>query len=321
MDAKPKPHILRTGILLAVVLAAVLCGVVWSGVGAGYAAPAHVTIYTVYHDDGFEYLTNDNATYRTDADEVAYCMDRTAKTPDAQGTLYSQVFAGTAETDYIIAKGYPATCRISGIDWTEYEARAITQIASWYSTRPDLDIQAYEANNGLRVTPDYIIEAGRVFSNEAKAYQGGDPSIDGASAVYHADDPKMQRMLTETPGGKVEIRKSSSNPSITDGNACYSLEGAVYGVYKDEACTQKIGEITLAEDGTGSLEVRRTGLLYIKELFAPEGFSLDDEVYTVQVGIMETVSIEVGDDPINDPAPILVQKLDGESWKTPQDPR
>lgn len=55
---------------------------VWSGVGAGYAAPAHVTIYTVYHDDGFEYLTNDNATYRTDADEVAYCMDRTAKTPD-----------------------------------------------------------------------------------------------------------------------------------------------------------------------------------------------------------------------------------------------
>lgn len=92
-------------------------------------------------------------------------------------------------------------------------------------------------------------------------------------------------------------------------------------MYKDEACTQKIGEITLAEDGTGSLEVRRTGLLYIKELFAPEGFSLDDEVYTVQVGIMETVSIEVEDDPINDPAPILVQKLDGESWKTPQDPR
>lgn len=37
------------------------------------------------------------------------------------------------------------------------------------------------------------------------------------------------------PKGNLTIEKSSANPSITDNNNCYSLEGAEYGLYNSEA--------------------------------------------------------------------------------------
>ena len=37
--------------------------------------------------------------------------------------------------------------------------------------------------------------------------------------------------------GFAKLIKASANPRITDGNKCYTLSGAVYGVYSDAACT------------------------------------------------------------------------------------
>lgn len=42
----------------------------------------------------------------------------------------------------------------------------------------------------------------------------------------------------------LQLQKQSSNISISNNNACYSLAGAVYGIYSDAACTKKVGEIT-----------------------------------------------------------------------------
>lgn len=38
---------------------------------------------------------------------------------------------------------------------------------------------------------------------------------------------------------KLQLHKSSSNTELTAGNGCYSLSGAVYGIYSDKACTKK----------------------------------------------------------------------------------
>ena len=51
--------------------------------------------------------------------------------------------------------------------------------------------------------------------------------------------------------GTVEVFKSSTNPSLTDGNACYTLEGAEYTVYRDEACSDLVDSFTTGKDGHG----------------------------------------------------------------------
>ena len=58
--------------------------------------------------------------------------------------------------------------------------------------------------------------------------------------------------------GTAKLKKVSANTNITDNNRCYSLKGAVYGVYKSEAGA-KNGEtpyktMTTDESGNATLE-------------------------------------------------------------------
>ena len=92
--------------------------------------------------------------------------------------------------------------------------------------------------------------------------------------------------------GYIDLQKKSANESITNGNSCYSLEGAVYGIYGDKSCNNKVMQITTnrngyattkgAKEGDVSIEDRITlSTYYIKEITAPKGFALDNSVYTV----------------------------------------
>lgn len=64
------------------------------------------------------------------------------------------------------------------------------------------------------------------------------------------------------------------------------LEGAVFGLYSDKACTDasKIAEATTGSDGLATfnvmLDLEKT--YYVKEISAPAGYKLDDTVYEVQ---------------------------------------
>ena len=46
--------------------------------------------------------------------------------------------------------------------------------------------------------------------------------------------------LVEDEKIMLQIHKYSTNTNITNNNSCYSLAGAVYGVYTDAACTKKV---------------------------------------------------------------------------------
>lgn len=115
--------------------------------------------------------------------------------------------------------------------------------------------------------------------------------------------------------GSIDLQKVSNNPSITEGNDCYSLEGAEYTVYSDEACTNEVGKLVTDSSGYAKLENVSEGWKWVEETKAPEGFWRDETVYKVYVEANATVRVNgstVEDTPINDPAPMLVQKLDKE---------
>lgn len=56
---------------------------------------------------------------------------------------------------------------------------------------------------------------------------------------------------------------------------------AIYGVYTDEVCKNKVGEIRIDEKGCGSIKLPNRQY-YVKEIKAPTGYSLSTEVFALK---------------------------------------
>lgn len=123
---------------------------------------------------------------------------------------------------------------------------------------------------------------------------------------------------------KLQLQKSSSNPELTAGNDCYSLNGAEYGIYTNKACTKKIGSITTNASGYGSYSkyVDASASYYAKETKAPKGYELDETVYTfVNSGKKaadgtKIYSFSCTDEPVDDPVGIVLQKKNAITGET-----
>ncbi len=79
-----------------------------------------------------------------------------------------------------------------------------------------------------------------------------------------------------------EITKvlKSDNKVVINGTSPIDGTKAVYGVYTDQACTDKVGEITIGTDGVGSIELPNRQY-YVKEISAPTGYSISEEVFAL----------------------------------------
>jgi|GEM_PF-5838539 len=89
--------------------------------------------------------------------------------------------------------------------------------------------------------------------------------------------------------GKIRILKKAVETGISLSKESYSLEGAVYGVYKDEKCEESIKELVTREDGTTEGFILPGGRFYVKEISASKGFLVDETIYPVDV-VMEQVT-------------------------------
>ncbi len=112
------------------------------------------------------------------------------------------------------------------------------------------------------------------------------------------------------------LKKSSTDPSLTESLSLYSLKGAVYDVYSDEALKEKVGSLKTDAAGTaGVLEDLKVGTYYIKESTAPDGFLLDEKVYKVTGQADERVTVTASDSPSYATIRLLLQKIDAETGK------
>lgn len=70
-----------------------------------------------------------------------------------------------------------------------------------------------------------------------------------------------------------------------DANTNINLAGAVFGIYKDEACTSLITKMPATnEKGSTSVEFTKTqDVVYLKEITAPVGYRLNTNAYNVQL--------------------------------------
>ena len=116
-----------------------------------------------------------------------------------------------------------------------------------------------------------------------------------------------------TPTGTVSLSKTSANTGITSGNSCYSLAGAVYGIYSDAGCSAQVTTLTTDAGGNAAAVSLNAGTYYYKELTAPAGYALDSSVQSFTVTDGQNTALRVSDTPTNDPVRISINKVDSET--------
>lgn len=125
------------------------------------------------------------------------------------------------------------------------------------------------------------------------------------------------------PLGKLQIKKTSANTSITDNNSCYSLANAVYGVYKSESDAKndknRVSSLKTNENGWSNTIELNADTYYLKEVTPPKGYALSPAINKITVASGKTTQYgtnnELKDYPQSDPVRILLGKVDKETNK------
>jgi uncharacterized surface anchored protein len=162
-------------------------------------------------------------------------------------------------------------------------------------------------------------EFGTYYVRETKAPQGYERNTT-TYTVHLTNDNQIitVRAKDEPVLGSIELTKSSANPSISDGNECYRLNGARYGIYRSEADARaganRYREIVTNNAGYGTAEGLPLGEYWVREYQAPEGYAKDASVYYVDITTARTkVTVSSKDQPKNDPIAILLSKADADT--------
>ena len=137
--------------------------------------------------------------------------------------------------------------------------------------------------------------------------------MDQYTAYVAYNDKQDIVWIEKDQKGSLNLKKESANPEMTDGNSCYSREDAIYGVYKEQACTTKIADLTTDAQGNSNTVEVDAGTYFIKEIKAPKGFVLDQKVHPVTVTAGRTAVVKVKDLPQLDPVGVLLGKIDKET--------
>lgn len=129
---------------------------------------------------------------------------------------------------------------------------------------------------------------------------------------------------TPPRGGYAYVKKVSSTPVITDGNAMYSLAGAVYTI-SDASGTVK-ATLTTKDDGTTDTVKLSNGTYYVKETQESKGYHIDKSMNGENGGKGRTLTItssntsaspavvNSSESPYVDPPEFVIQKVDADGY-------
>ena len=182
-------------------------------------------------------------------------------------------------------------------------AYVITHMAlSWVYDGCSDDSDAFKGN---AATADGI----KNMVNLINAYSWTVPS-DFAAFTFGTSGQTMGFGYFYNPVGSVNLKKTSANPAISDGNSCYSLKDAVYGVYGDSGCTDQRATLTTDESGNSNSVDLSPGTYWVKEISAPKGFALDTIAHQITINGGQNTTVELQDMPQADPVTIVLGKVD-----------
>lgn len=224
---------------------------------------------------------------------AAFCADHN-KTDPPSGTVLSSREEVTNDTiRKILYYGSEGPAQISGWSYNALRlgtAMAISNIR--HGTSKTMGVRLTNAVSGLASPPASF-----------KAYFGSPANSSLQTIAYWEYSPK----------GSLQISKSSADPSITNGNNCYSIEGAEYGVFTNSNATGQIATLIIGANGWSQTIELDAGVYYIKEIKPPKGYALDNNIYPITVTSGSKVTKSFTDRPQADPIGILIRKVDADT--------
>ena len=162
--------------------------------------------------------------------------------------------------------------------------------------------------------------AGELINENAPRFKLTWQPVPDSFKIFVLETGKTQNILgyEYTPTGTVSLSKTSANTGITSGNSCYSLAGAVYGIYSDAGCSAQVTTLTTDAGGNAAAVSLNAGTYYYKELTAPAGYALDSSVQSFTVTDGQNTALSVSDTPVNDPVAITLTKIDSATGEAAQ---
>ena len=173
-----------------------------------------------------------------------------------------------------------------------------------FENDPNFNIRGDEDGDGDEFT-DRLGQHIRVFS-----VSGDEAIISVTVPTSHSQaGAGFFKINWRVVAGKLTLHKSSANPSITDDNDCYSLDGAEFTVYN--AANQSMGVLRTNANGEANILELPEGSYTVRETKAPNGYlPAPDQTVTVYGG--QTTTAQVQDQPSGDPMSMVVGKYDGD---------
>ena len=293
--------------LLAFLLAVlVTVGTVFSGGMTVHAADGTVSFHAGANIPYGDYFTS-RMTF--DGNNTAYCVEPLKKTP-ASGSYSYDLLAKDSPLRKALyylngGYGYEKTVKdkyFSG--WSDDNSYVIGHLVVAYI------YAGYSSDTGaFHGAPQSFIDKAKEVAQAIKSLPAP-PENFRAFIIPGSGSQTVVGSWYQVPYGYLEIRKSSANASVSDGNSNYSLQGAEYGIYKGDELVQTLTTDKNGYAKSGELE---EGNYTIKETKASKGFILDTKAHNVTIKSEATTPVNVTEIPQSNPMDLLLQKLDKES--------
>lgn len=319
---KPAPRLKTSAYSKAIVLAVAAAVLIATILCLPFAAYGDGVRFTSWKDTtGLIQGTGDYgrgiqaANYHATSDgRIAYCYAQGAANPELD-VPYRYLGTASMRASVIIKNGWPSTNVINGVRLSDDEARQATQTALWMLgdygfTVPYGSIYGTFNDDAVQIGAKAAAAAKHLYTwSEGKTttarYDVYEDSV--SSKVYQV------MVIAEESTGFLEIMKSSAAEGVTGSSPHYSLSGASFGVYSNQACTSLVATLTTDETGYAKSGSLKAGTYYVKETVAPKGYELDATVRKVNVSGGATATLRVSDKPLILATEALVRKADGES--------
>ena len=173
-----------------------------------------------------------------------------------------------------------------------------------FENNPNANIVGDEDGDGNEYTDRYGQHI-RIFS-----VSGGEAIIGVTVPTSHSQaGAGFFKIGWRVIAGHINLHKTSANPGITDGNDCYSLEGAEFTVYNGAG--SPVGTLVTNANGDTNILELPEGTYTVRETKPPKGYlAAPDQQVTVRGG--QTTTVQVQDKASFDPVMIALGKFDGD---------
>lgn len=246
-------------------------------------------------DNGTE-LVHLNERIMTAGSETVYCIDINMDFESGYKTKYDAATEMTQEQITNIAlcleyiRQYAASNPLS-----REQKYLLEQCILWRRMSTYLGWNCSNTHAGYEIIPQNVQDD--VYAKAADFAQKNAGKYRCYGYIYKGNGQDVGQFFAEPLPGKGKLKKESANAAITSNNSCYSLSGAVYTVYSDRGCSQRVGTLTTDGSGnTGTIELNE-GTYYVKETTAPKGFQTDTQVHSLNVTADGTSVLTVKDQP------------------------